>query len=103
MATLACFASGNALCEEAVSRGLFLYELRVFAGINPLVANIAQAASFGMQHFYGIPNGWSGVLLTFIYGFVMGYLTLEYGLALAVAAHALADYYIFVYVVRKQF
>ena len=62
------------------------------------------SASFGAAHWHGIPSGPLGVGLTFVYGLLMGLLH-EWcgGLLLPVAAHTLADYYIFAVIARKQF
>jgi len=100
---LAILAFLNAFGEEAVSRGLFFYELQHSAGFDPIKANCIQALSFGAQHWNGIPNRWSGVILTGIYGLFMGWLTHAIGIGVAVFAHGVADYYIFAYIARKQF
>ena len=92
----------NAICEEVVSRGLILNEFQRRGNVAFWQANILQAASFGVWHFHGIPNGWPGVGLTFVYGLGMGFL-LEYGggLLLPIVAHTIADYFIFAVIARQ--
>lgn len=99
---LACLAFGNAVCEEAVSRGFFYFEFVGSAKLSPNVANIGQAVAFGIWHYNGIPSGFTGVGLTFVYGQMMGVLR-EYGggLLLPILAHTIADYFIFSVIVRK--
>ena len=61
-----------------------------------LDANVAQAALFGTLHYHGIPSGFAGVSLTFVYGWIMGVLSEDVGdggLFLPVVAHAISDYY----------
>jgi len=100
---LGLLALGNALCEEVVSRGFFYHEFRTSAHLSPNIANMAQALAFGVWHFHGIPSGFTGVGLTFIYGLIMGYLRDYYGgLLLPILAHTVADYFIFAVIVRKS-
>ncbi|KAL7544144.1 hypothetical protein ACHAWF_007533 [Thalassiosira exigua] len=87
----------NAVCEEISFRWFWKAE---FAAYLPgrHRANLAQAAVFGILHYYGIPSGLAGVGLTFVYGFIMGVLMDEVGgggLFLPIFAHTIADYYIF--------
>eukprot|EP00392_Amoebophrya_sp_AT5.2_P010793 g10860.t1 len=59
-------------------------------------ANLLQALVFGALHYYGIPSGVVGVLLTSVYGWIMGSLGMYYGgIALPVALHTAADFVIF--------
>lgn len=99
---LACFAFGNSICEELISRGFFYFEFVQSAKMSSNAANIAQAVAFGIWHYNGIPSGFTGVGLTFVYGLMMGALR-EYGggLLLPILAHTVADYFIFSVVVRK--
>lgn len=98
---LGSLAFGNAICEEVVSRGFFYYEFVQSAKMTRDVANVAQAAAFGIWHYNGIPSGLTGVGLTFVYGLIMGLLR-EYGngLLLPILAHSIADYFIFFVLVR---
>eukprot|EP00622_Pseudochattonella_farcimen_P000687 FR735236.1.p1 GENE.FR735236.1~~FR735236.1.p1 ORF type:complete len:142 (+),score=14.21 FR735236.1:494-919(+) len=64
-------AVSNAWCEEAVSRGLFMYQLERH-GLPPPAANVIPAAGFGFPHYYGNPLGWTGVALTSVYGLIRG-------------------------------
>ena len=100
---LALLAFGNALCEEAVSRGFFYHEFKMSAQLSPNIANAAQALAFGIWHYNGIPSGFTGVGLTFVYGLIMGVLR-NYGggLLLPILAHTIADYFIFAVIVRKK-
>ncbi|KAI2500905.1 CAAX protease self-immunity [Fragilaria crotonensis] len=101
-ASLFAWALVNAICEEVVSRGFFLHEFKRRGGVTFWQANVLQATSFGIWHFHGIPSGWTGVGLTFVYGLVMGFL-LEYGggLLLPIVAHTIADYFIFAVIARQ--
>lgn len=101
---LAGLALGNAFCEEVVSRGFFFHEFAATGGLSPAVANVAQSISFGLWHYRGIPSGWVGVGLTFVYGLIMGALFLHGGgMALPILAHTIADYFIFTTIARGQF
>ena len=91
----------NGACEEITSRFFWMAEFEVY--MSPLQANIAQAALFGIWHYHGIPSGWTGVGLTFVYGGIMGYLY-QYGegLFLPIVTHGIADYYIFTMIARRK-
>lgn len=100
---LMAYAVVNAVCEEIASRGLWMHEFRRRGGVSSnLRANLLQAITFGIWHYHGIPSGWTGVALTFVYGLVMG-LMFEYGggLLLPIVTHSIADYYIFAVIARK--
>jgi len=101
MAHLAAMAAGNAICEEVVSRGFFFHEFLAVGGLSSGQANVVQAVAFGVWHYRGIPSGWVGVGLTFLYGWIMG-MMLAYGggMALPIIAHTLADYFIFSVIAR---
>jgi membrane protease YdiL (CAAX protease family) len=103
----------NATCEELISWRFVrsLFELIFRAGsmqnrndsFNSHLSNVFQGAVFGAWHFYGVPSGWTGVLLTTLYGIIMGYLADFYpslGLWLPIVLHSIADYYIFAVLVR---
>ncbi len=65
---------------------------------SPVVAAISlQALAFGFIHFKtGIPHGWTGLILAFIWGYALGYWTLKrMSLWPAVILHAVTDLFIF--------
>jgi membrane protease YdiL (CAAX protease family) len=94
-------AALNAICEEVTSRWFWSNEFRTYTDKH----NLCQALLFGLWHYHGIPSGWIGVGLTFIYGSIMGILK-EYanegGLFLPICAHAFADYYLFASIARGR-
>ena len=103
IATTAALAAGNALCEEAEFRGLFMSELEA-VGWSISVSNIIQSISFGIAHWHGVPSGATGVFLTFVYGIVMGLMrTYGNGILIPVLCHAIADFFIFTVIARKTF
>ncbi|CAD7927665.1 unnamed protein product [Amoebophrya sp. A120] len=60
------------------------------------VASVLQALVFGCLHYHGIPSGFVGVFLTFIYGWIMGALAMYGGsMLLPVLLHTAADFVIF--------
>lgn len=105
-------ASTNAFCEEMTSRVLWrsMFEMALSSEGSISMAqvqtysNITQAAVFGLWHYYGIPNGWTGVILTFVYGLLMGALAdaTNQSLWMPLVAHTLADYYIFAFLARND-
>ena len=100
---LAIFALANAFCEEADYRGILMTELCQRGELSLHHANIAQALCFGIGHYSGIPSGWTGVGLTFVYGFLQGMLANHCdGLFLAVMTHTVADYFIFSVIARRK-
>jgi membrane protease YdiL (CAAX protease family) len=93
----------NASCEEVSSRGFWKREFLRSTGATVHSANWLQAAAFGWWHYRGIPSGWAGVGLTFVYGFIMGLLQDHYGgLLVPILAHTIADYFIFSVIARKK-
>eukprot|EP00457_Paulinella_chromatophora_P010492 gb/GEZN01010596.1/.p1 GENE.gb/GEZN01010596.1/~~gb/GEZN01010596.1/.p1 ORF type:complete len:295 (+),score=27.94 gb/GEZN01010596.1/:77-961(+) len=100
---LAVLGLANALAEEGVSRGFFFWELKQRGRLSDVTANLAQAAAFGIWHYHGIPSGLVGVVLTFVYGLLMGCLQFYGGgLLLPLLAHTIADYFIFAVIARQQ-
>jgi Type II CAAX prenyl endopeptidase Rce1-like len=108
----------NAICEECTSRGFWRHELELTAGCSKVQSNILHGMIFGLWHYFGIPNGWTGVALTTLYGWVMGYLSdwnitvrtsfdgsgiISTGLLLPIITHSIADYYIFTVLARQSF
>jgi membrane protease YdiL (CAAX protease family) len=99
----ATLAFTNAICEEMTSRWFWWQEFSACYE-NP-VPNLAQAAIFGLWHYHGIPSGMTGVMLTFVYGWIMGELKERVGgggLLLPILAHTIADYYIFSTIARGK-
>ena len=104
------WAAVNATAEEVAARGLQRAEFETLLvpygsdNSNPLlVSNLAQAIVFGMAHYHGIPSGWTGVALTFVYGLMMGLIADSGGgLLYAIAAHTIADYFIFATIARRK-
>jgi hypothetical protein len=69
-----------------------------------LYSNLGQATLFGIRHYYGIPSGMTGVALTFLYGFLLGWMADQTGgsIWLPIFTHTIADYYIFSVLVRRK-
>jgi len=87
-------ASLNALGEELLWRqGLLLFGQRV--GVPRSAAVLLVAASFGLAHLHGIPNGWTGVALAGLFGVALGFVRLRNGLLAAVAIHFVVDMAVF--------
>jgi membrane protease YdiL (CAAX protease family) len=95
----------NAVSEEVMSRGVWRleFERSVHPPMSSTGTNILQALVFGIWHYYGIPSGVAGVVLTFGYGLIMG-LLMDYGkgLLLPILAHSIADYFIFAIIARQK-
>jgi membrane protease YdiL (CAAX protease family) len=92
-------AAMNAFCEEVTCRGFWRAEYSKYT----TRANLWQATLFGIWHYHGIPSGWTGVGLTFVYGTIMGWLQDYFGgLLMPILAHALADYFIFSVIARNE-
>ena len=122
----------NATVEEITSRYFYMREFRNCFKIEfeqefssrdaQFYGNLMQALVFGIWHYNGIPSGMTGVILTFVYGIIMGYLYLYNGssgsssddnnddnnidvpgaLFLPIVAHTIADYYIFAIIARRK-
>jgi uncharacterized protein len=84
------FAFVNATLEELIWRGAIQDRLEPIFGASAAVA--LQAASFGLQHAWGVPRGVVGVLLVATWGTMLGLLRRHSrGLLAPVLAHAVAD------------
>jgi membrane protease YdiL (CAAX protease family) len=71
--------------------------------MNPAVAIVLQALSFGALHFGGFPSGLAGMSLATIYGLMLGALAYRCkGLLAPCAAHVLADSVIFAIVLERS-
>ena len=65
------FALLNSLSEELLFRSALFSEFR--GELSFYVANTSQAVVFGFVHFKGgFPSGWLGVLMTSVFGFILG-------------------------------
>jgi hypothetical protein len=94
----------NATSEEFSSRGFWKAEFFRASSQSLWYANLGQAVTFGWWHYYGIPSGWTGVGLTFVYGGILGMLQ-DYchgALFIPIAAHTVADYFIFAVIARQK-
>jgi membrane protease YdiL (CAAX protease family) len=84
------FAVVNATLEELVWRGVIQDRLEPIVG--PASAVALQAASFGVQHFHGVPRGLIGVLLAGSWAVMLGLLRRRArGLLAPILAHVVAD------------
>ncbi|MCP3966567.1 MAG: CPBP family intramembrane metalloprotease [Lentisphaerae bacterium] len=93
---LPVFAFVNAVFEEVVFRGIMQTALiKVFR--NRYWAVILQASAFGFAHYaVGFPNGFIGVLMTFMYGLAIGAIKERTnGILWPILVHTLADFVIF--------
>jgi membrane protease YdiL (CAAX protease family) len=69
------FAASNAFGEEMSYRAALLAGLEPAMGYNQ--ALVASAVYFGLAHFYGVPYGVAGVLLSTFMGWMLGKSMLE--------------------------
>jgi CAAX protease family protein len=92
------FALLNALVEEIAFRGVLLDGLMSAVGVRAAV--VLQAAAFGLVHLDGLPGGVLGVVLSGLYGLILGAIRLRTrGLATPYVAHVLADLVLFAWLV----
>ncbi len=68
-------AAMNAFSEELSYRAAFLAPLESVAGKTHAI--LLTAASFGLAHFYGVPYGILGVVMSFILGYLLSKSMLE--------------------------
>ncbi len=91
------FAAMNAFSEEITYRASMLATLEGPAGYQQ--AWLMSAAFFGIAHFYGVPYGWTGMLLAGFNGWLLGKAMLETrGLFWAWWMHFLQDVVIFLFI-----
>lgn len=97
------FAIANAFAEEVIFRGIMQGSLsRVFS--RQRLVLVLQAAAFAAFHFSGgFPNGYTGYLMTLVYGMMLGYLReRSQGLLAPYLTHIIADlaigYFLCIYV-----
>jgi hypothetical protein len=90
------FAMVNAAIEEGAYRGVLMSALDATLGPGA-VPVLLQATAFGALHLYGgFPRGFVGVVLTFIYGLMLGALRRKArGLLAPWIAHVLTNLVIF--------
>ncbi|WP_298868373.1 type II CAAX endopeptidase family protein [uncultured Microbacterium sp.] len=90
---IAFFAFANAVGEELLWRGLLLREI----GRSPTWLLYAlQAVSFGIAHWFGLPGGLLGCVLTAMASLVFLWMHRRWGLLYSIFAHFVADLIIFV-------
>ena len=94
------FAALNALNEELALRASLL------AALEPAIGTQAawwmSALFFGIAHFYGVPYGWTGILLATFNGWLLGKAMVETrGLAWAWWMHFLQDVAIFIFLAAR--
>jgi membrane protease YdiL (CAAX protease family) len=84
------FAIVNATLEELVWRGVIQDRLEPLFGTTGAIA--LQAASFGIEHFHGVPRGAVGVLMAGTWAIMLGLLRRHaQGLLAPLVAHVVAD------------
>lgn len=84
------FALLNGALEESIYRGIFLSSLGAVFSVR--TALVGQAIAFGVIHLHGVPSGGTGIVLTTLYGVVMGILRIRAGgVGIPIVVHALAD------------
>jgi len=90
------FSCGNALMEEFVYRGIIFQALDSAAG-SGLLSLLVQAWLFGALHYReGFPNGLWGVVMTAVYGVMLGALRRRsQGMLAPYAVHVVADCAVF--------
>lgn len=67
------YAALNGIVEEYIFRGMIWNGLgKIFTHHRVIIG--VQAAIFGLSHYWGLPGGWSGVLLTFFFAIFLGYI-----------------------------
>lgn len=66
------FSILNAAVEELAYRGVLMDALDKSIGVGMLSLS-GQATAFGLLHINGFPRGWTGVILAFIFGMLMGW------------------------------
>lgn len=96
------FAFINAVFEEGLFRSIFLTRFSKVIGITAAI--FLQAIWFSFLHFQsGFPSGVSGIVLTFLFGSVMGYLVFRtQGILVPILIHLFADFTLFVLIVLRM-
>lgn len=91
------FALLNAVMEEFTFRGIIMNGTDSAFNL-PAVSILSQAGVFGLIHYVaGFPNGIAGVLMTFVYGILLGVIRYKSkGMMAPFVTHFFADLTIFV-------
>lgn len=94
------FALLNSVMEEFAFRGIIMSGIDSAFNV-PAVSLISQAGIFGVMHYIaGFPNGIVGILMTFVYGILLGVIrNMSKGMMAPVVTHFFADLTIFVILV----
>lgn len=96
------FSLINGIYEESIFRSILLSHFSNFMGFS--AALILQAIWFSFLHYQaGFPSGVLGILLTFIFGIIMGYLVKRTrGLMLSILVHVVVDFAVFMLVLLRM-
>lgn len=96
------FSLINGIYEESIFRSILIRHFSNFMGFP--AALILQAIWFSFLHYQaGFPSGVLGILLTFIFGIMMGYLVKRTrGLMLSIVVHVVADFVVFMLVLLRM-
>ncbi len=97
------FALLNAVMEELAFRWIIMNGMNS-AFNSPAVSIISQAGAFGLLHYIaGFPNGSAGVLMTFVYGILLGVIRYKSkGMMAPVVTHFFADLTIFIILITTS-
>lgn len=95
------FAIINSIYEEGIFRSILFSHFSKEMGL--ISALILQSIWFSFLHYQaGFPSGEIGIILTFIFGLIMGYLVHRTnGILIPVIIHAVADFSVFLLVVFR--
>ena len=96
------FAVINSIYEEGIFRSIFLGSFNQL--FHHRLALLLQGIWFSFLHYQnGFPAGITGMMMTFIFGIMMGVLVRRTrGLLLAIVIHAIADFWIFLLIVLRM-
>ena len=96
------FAIINAFYEESLFRSILLSHISSQVGFIP--AMILQAIWFSFLHFQsGFPSGFLGIILTFIFGLMMGIIVKRTkGIFIPIIIHFFADLSIFILIILRM-
>ncbi len=95
------FAIINGIYEESIFRSILFTHF--FEAVGYLPAMFLQAIWFSFLHYKsGFPSGSLGIILTFSFGIMMGYLLYRSkGIFLPIVVHTTADFVVFILVVMR--
>ena len=95
------FAVVNSIVEESIYRGILYDSLKLFMD-NRIIVILIQAAIFGAAHWQGFPRGVSGIVLSFIYGLLLGTIRhRSHGLLAPMVVHIATDFTIFLLILGE--